>query len=68
MDRQYRSYELLPIIDFIITLIWTIFWVAGSSAWAQGVTDIRSRTSYDYISRLIDECGTSGNCHKQESK
>jgi occludin/MAL family lipid-associated protein len=59
MNRQYHNDERIPIIDFVLTLIWTIFWIAGSSAWAQGVSDIRTQTSYDYVSDLIDVCNNA---------
>jgi len=53
MDRLYRNDERFPIIDFVITLIWTIFWIASSSAWAQGVSNIRSVTSIDYLTNQL---------------
>ena len=59
MNRQYHNDERIPIIDFVLTLIWTIFWIAGSSAWAQGVVDIQTQTSFDYVSSLIDVCNNS---------
>ena len=67
-DRLYRNDERIPIIDFIITLIWTIFWIAGSSAWGQGVTNLRSQTSIDYIKDLVTNCNTPNLCNKWECK
>ncbi|UJR09347.1 hypothetical protein I4U23_013590 [Adineta vaga] len=66
MDRQYRNDERFPIIDLIITVIWTIFWIAGSSAWAQGVTNIRAQTSYDNILKLLPYC-SGGTCSEKET-
>ena len=60
MDRQYRNDERFPIIDLVITVIWAIFWIAGSSAWAQGVTNIRSLTSYDNVVAQLSACSSSG--------
>ncbi|CAF1094538.1 unnamed protein product [Adineta ricciae] len=60
MDRQYRNDERFPIIDLVITVIWTIFWIAGSSAWAQGVTNIRSATSYDNVVQQFSTCSSLG--------
>jgi len=62
MDRQYRNDERFPIIDFIITLIWTIFWIASSSAWAQGVSNLRSQTSSDYIFNIVTGCNSTTTC------
>jgi hypothetical protein len=59
MDLQYRNDERFPIIDLIITLIWTIFWIASSSAWAQGVSNLRSDTSCDYVSSLVQGCNST---------
>lgn len=61
MDRFYRYEERLPIVDFIITIIWAIFWIAGSCAWAQGVTNIRRQTSYEYVVTLVDACSSQAN-------
>ncbi len=61
LDRQYRNDERLPIIDFVITVIWTIFWFAGSAAWAKGVSNIRSQTSTDQIGLRTGLC-QSGTC------
>jgi hypothetical protein len=61
MDRQYRNDERFPIVDLIITLIWTIFWIAGSSAWGQGVSNIRTQTSIDYVTSLVTDCAANPN-------
>ena len=68
MDRPYRNNEYFPTIDWIITIIWTIFWIAGSSAWAQGVSNIRSQTSYKYITELVNTCASTTNCQEYECK
>lgn len=62
LDRQYRNDERYPIGDFLLTLIWTIFWIAGSSAWAQGVSNIRSQTSTDYVMKLVPACNVDPKC------
>lgn len=61
MAEQYRNNPNYPTIDFTITLIWTIFWIAASSAWAQGVTIIRSQTSWDNIQQRVPICSGSTN-------
>jgi len=67
MDRLYRNDERFPIIDFLITLIWTIFWIAGSSAWAQGVSNIRFQTSTDYVIGLVPDCANGQICTATDS-
>ncbi len=68
MDRQYRNDERLPVGDFIVTLIWMIFWIAASSAWAQGVSNLRSQTSIDYVTNLVSSCSSPNLCTKYECK
>jgi hypothetical protein len=62
LDRQYRNDERFPIVDFIITIIWAIFWIAGSSAWAQGVSNIRSQTTSDKIAERSGVCPSGTQC------
>lgn len=68
-DRQYRNDERLPMIDFLLTIIWTVFWIAGSSAWGQGVSDLRHQTSTDYVTRIVTGCKSNGTdiCSQYES-
>jgi hypothetical protein len=62
MDRQYRNDERFPIVDFVLSIIWAIFWIAGSSAWAQGVSNIRSQTSPQNVASLSGVCPTNDSC------
>jgi O-antigen/teichoic acid export membrane protein len=68
LDRQYRNDERLPIIDFVITVIWSIFWIAGSSAWAQGVSNIRSQTSPAAIAQRSGVCSDAAPCIEVDCK
>jgi len=62
LDRQYRNDERLPIADLVITVIWAIFWIAGSAAWAKGVSNIRSQTDTDVIAQRSGRCDTAMPC------
>jgi hypothetical protein len=66
MDRQYRSDERYSLIDFIISIIWTIFWLASSSAWAQGVSNIRSQTSGKSIAARSPSTNPASICEENE--
>ncbi|CAF4185677.1 unnamed protein product, partial [Rotaria sp. Silwood2] len=66
-DRLYRYNERIPIIDFLLIIIWTIFWIAGSSAWAHGVSNIRSQTSFNYVYNLVPDCSADPQCEEYES-
>ncbi|XP_015927768.1 synaptophysin isoform X2 [Parasteatoda tepidariorum] len=39
--QSYSENSKLPALDLCATAIFTIFWMAGSSAWAQGVVDLK---------------------------
>ncbi len=68
LDRQYRNDERFPIVDFVICIIWTIFWFAGSAAWAKGVSNIRSQTSTDQIGLRTGLCPIGGTCQATSCK
>lgn len=68
MDRQYRNDERIPIAEFIITIIWTIFWLAGSSAWAQGVNNIRAQTDWNTVGQRSGVCQSPNTCSQAYCK
>jgi hypothetical protein len=68
LDQKYRNDERYPVIDFLITLIWSIFWIAGSSAWAQGVSNLRSQTSTSYVMKFVSECNIDPKCVETDCK
>ncbi|XP_053320603.1 synaptophysin-like protein 1 [Spea bombifrons] len=43
--QLYENSPKLPLIDFIITVIFAFMWLVSSSAWAKGLTDIKLATS-----------------------
>jgi hypothetical protein len=67
LDRQYRNDERFPIIDLVVTLIWTVFWIAGSAAWAQGVSNIRSQTDWKNVADRSRICPDYSQCTQQFS-
>jgi hypothetical protein len=56
LDRQYRNDERIPIADLVVTIVWAIFWLAGSSAWAQGVNNIRAQTGWQNVAQRSGLC------------
>lgn len=68
LDRQYRNDERLPMIDFILCIIWSIFWLAGSAAWAKGVSNIRTLTSSDAIAQRSGLCTNATPCLDKSCK
>ncbi|CAL8071823.1 unnamed protein product [Orchesella dallaii] len=39
-DRQYLDYDKAPLLDFLVTVMLAVFWIAGASAWAHGVSTL----------------------------
>lgn len=66
-DRQYRNDERLPLVDFVLTIIWMIFWLAGSAAWAKGVSNIRSLTDWEDLSKRFSFCSAPQDCQLTDS-
>ncbi|BFZ10644.1 hypothetical protein BsWGS_13683 [Bradybaena similaris] len=66
-DTLYRRYSRIVVADFIISIVLTVLWVISSSAWAAGVSDIKTYTdpAEDGIfapdSRVVD-CQKPGSC------
>lgn len=42
--------------DLVVTAIFTIFWLAGSSAWAQGVSDLKYYLHPETLFKLLPIC------------
>lgn len=55
-STQYATNPLLPVIDLAVTGLLALFWVAGSCAWALGVSDLKYYTHPRYLSEHIYVC------------
>ena len=55
-STQYATNPLLPVIDLAATGLLALFWVAGSCAWALGVSDLKFYTHPRYLSEHIYVC------------
>ncbi|CAH1784071.1 unnamed protein product [Owenia fusiformis] len=55
-DHIYRKYDLIPIADFIVSALFAVLWLISSSAWAQGVTDLKYYTSPKGLFFEIPQC------------
>ncbi|XP_077324463.1 synaptophysin-like protein 1 [Lithobates pipiens] len=57
----YQESKKVPLIDFIITIIFAFMWLVSSSAWAKGLTDVKSVT---YSPNIAPQCNrTIYVCH-----
>lgn len=44
LSDMYQSNALLPLTDFIMTVILSVFWLSGSGAWANGLNGLKRAT------------------------
>lgn len=67
--QTYAQNNKLPVIDLGISTVLTIFWLAGSSAWSQGVADLKYYLHPDTVFKLLPVCvrpGIEYMCHTVE--
>ncbi|KAL3852777.1 hypothetical protein ACJMK2_016408 [Sinanodonta woodiana] len=50
LDNVYRRSNTFPIADFIVSAVIVLLWLISSSAWAQGVSDVKYYTD-------LERCG-----------
>ncbi|XP_071127514.1 synaptophysin-like isoform X1 [Mytilus edulis] len=56
-DELYRSNSNIVTADFIISVVLTLFWLIGSSAWAQGLVNLKYYTDFNKCGQF-DQMGT----------
>ncbi|XP_069485229.1 synaptophysin-like protein 1 [Ambystoma mexicanum] len=47
--HSYRESRKLPMIDFVVTIIFAFLWLVSASAWAKGLTDVKTSTDPAHI-------------------
>lgn len=69
-DENYQQNDKLPIVDFIVTIVFAGLWLIASSAWADALTKVKHYTDpSDYFNdkdiTALKECSGSYNvtCH-----
>ncbi|KAJ3601880.1 hypothetical protein NHX12_029642 [Muraenolepis orangiensis] len=55
-QNKYRQNNRGPLIDFIVTVVFSFLWLGSSSAWAKALSDIKVATDPDEVQLLIAAC------------
>ncbi|XP_029008025.1 synaptoporin b [Betta splendens] len=50
-----------PLVDFLVTIIFSIMWLVSSCCWAKGLSDIKSATNPTQVLLLISACRAQEN-------
>lgn len=51
-DNSYQQNALVPMADFLLTVLLAVFWLSGSAAWANGLDGLKGITDPDTIMEL----------------
>ncbi|XP_030633520.1 synaptoporin isoform X2 [Chanos chanos] len=60
-QNKYRENNRGPLIDFIVTVVFSFLWLVSSSAWAKGLSDVKVATDPDEVVLLISACKVQNN-------
>lgn len=58
-NKMYIENQTVPIIDLGLSALLALFWFAGSSAWAQGKSDVKYYTSLPNFKNFVDVCNNA---------
>lgn len=54
-DQSYQQNALVPMADFLLTVLLAVFWLSGSAAWANGLDGLKGITDPDTV-RDLSSC------------
>ncbi|KAJ8259773.1 hypothetical protein GJAV_G00173250 [Gymnothorax javanicus] len=60
-QNKYRENNRGPLIDFIVTVVFSFLWLVSSSAWAKGLSDVKLATDPDEVQLLVSACKVQAN-------
>uniref|UniRef100_A0A8C5DEZ9 Synaptoporin-like n=1 Tax=Gouania willdenowi TaxID=441366 RepID=A0A8C5DEZ9_GOUWI len=59
--NKYRQISRGPLIDFVVTVVFSFVWLVSSSAWAKALSDVKTATDPDEVQLLIPACKVQTN-------
>ncbi|XP_075794602.1 synaptoporin isoform X2 [Pelodiscus sinensis] len=60
-QNKYRENNRGPLIDFIVTVVFSFLWLVGSSGWAKGLSDVKIATDPGEVLLLMSACKQQSN-------
>ncbi|KAM9859920.1 synaptoporin [Aulostomus maculatus] len=60
-QNKYRENNRGPLIDFVVTVVFSFLWLVSSSAWAKALSDVKIATDPDEVQLLISACKVQTN-------
>ncbi|KAJ8265628.1 hypothetical protein COCON_G00147270 [Conger conger] len=61
-QNKYRENNRGPVVDFIVTMVFSFTWLVSSSAWAKGLVDLKEETDPEKVLQLISACKIRAKC------
>ncbi|KAM9410588.1 synaptoporin [Pholidichthys leucotaenia] len=55
-QNKYHENPRGPLIDFVVTVVFSFMWLVSSSAWAKALSDVKVATDPDEVQFLINAC------------
>ncbi|KAL8164382.1 UNVERIFIED_CONTAM: hypothetical protein K2H54_050165 [Gekko kuhli] len=65
MQDKYRENNKGPMIDFVVTAVFTFMWLVSSCAWAKGLSDVKMATDPDKVIEGMKVCEEKANTCKE---
>ncbi|XP_063072417.1 synaptoporin [Engraulis encrasicolus] len=60
-QNKYRENNRGPLVDFIVTVVFSFMWLVSSSAWAKALSDVKVATDPSEVVQLMSACKVHGN-------